>query len=242
LLPSEAERAILEPAYERAVMPSLVIDAARESLVEAGRRAAQLAVSLSTVAERVEAPPMPSAIWITGRPGTGKTTVTAGVVDALVLQGVPVHVVEFDDARRALLGGRSPSPAEREQLHCAMAYAARLLTEAGIAVIIDATAPRRAWRDAARASIPCFAEVYLVCPSEVSETRERAVRWGLIEASRRCRPTIDAAPDIVLDYEEPMRPELVIHTDLDDLPTTVQKVLLLIRRLQRGVAAATERP
>jgi adenylylsulfate kinase len=240
LLPSGDERARLEQPYERALMPALVIDTARESVAEAARRTAQLAVSLSAGAERVGPPAMPPAVWITGRPGTGKTAVTAGVVDKLLLQGVPVRVVEFVDAQNRWRAGRSPSPVERDQLHRAMAYAARSLTEAGIAVIIDATAPRRAWRDAARASIPCFAEVHLVCPSEVSQSRERAVRWGLTEASRHCRPSGDTAPDIVLDYEEPMRPELVVHTDLDDLPTTVQKVLSVIHQLQRGIAAVRE--
>lgn len=238
--PSGDERVRLEQPYERALMPALVIDTARESIAEAARRTAQLAVSLSAGAEWVGPPAMPSAIWITGRPGTGKTAVTAGVVDALMVEGVPVHVVEFGDACRALLAGRSPLPAERDQIHRAMAYAAQLLTEAGMAVIIDATAPRRAWRDAARASIPCFAEVYLVCPTDICESRERAVRWGLTEASRHWRPSGDAAPDIVLDYEEPIRPELVVHTDLDDLSTTIQKVLFLIRRLQRGIAGVPE--
>ena len=55
----------------------------------------------------------------------------------------------------------------------------KLLTDAGVSVIVDATAPRRVWREAARAMIPSFAEIQLLCPTDVCLERERAVRWGL---------------------------------------------------------------
>ena len=79
-------------------------------------------------------------------------------------------MLELGEVRSQLLPGRRAAETEREILHRALAYAAKLLTEAGTAVIIDAAAPRRAWRQAARELIPCFAEIYLVCPTEVGST------------------------------------------------------------------------
>ena len=119
------------------------------------------------------------AIWITGRPGTGKTTVASRLVEALATREVPVRVLDLDETRRHLVPGRRVSDAEQEILHRTLAYATKLLTEAGTAVIIDAAAPRRAWRQTARELVPCFAEIYLVCPVALCVDRERAARWGL---------------------------------------------------------------
>ena len=234
----------VDVTYEPAVAPELVIDSARESVAEAAHRIADLAVRLAPETEG----PAPGiagwAIWITGRPGTGKTTVTSRVVEALAPRAVSVRVLDLDEVRGQLVPGRRVAEAEREILHRALAYATKLLTEAGTAVIIDAAAPRRSWRQAARELIPYFAEVYLVCPVEVCVDRERAVRWGLGGTSPALPPPTDrdATPDVIVDYEESLRPELIVHTDVDDPSTAAQKTLLLVQRLHQSVAAAIRTP
>ena len=70
------------------------------------------------------------AIWITGLPGSGKTTIAWGVADALVARGVPVKVLELARMRHLLLGGQPESEAALEIVHRALAYTAKLLTEA----------------------------------------------------------------------------------------------------------------
>jgi len=224
--------------YEPALAPELVIDSARESVAEAAHRIANLAVLFAAGTEGPALGTAGWAIWITGRPGTGKTTVASRLVEALATREVPVRVLDLDEIRRHLMPGRRVSDVEQEILHRALAYATKLLTEVGTAVIIDAAAPRRSWRQAAREMVPCFAEIYLVCPVEVCVDRERAARWGLggkppvlPPPSRR-----DAGPDIVLDYEESLRPELIVHTDVDDPLTAAQKILFLVQRLHRSLA------
>ena len=107
-----------------------------------------------------------------------------------------------------------------------------------------ATAPRRAWREAARELIPCFAEVQLRCPAEICVERERASRWGLgAEARPRgAGPGSAPGPDLAVDYEESLRPELVLHTHRHDLWTTVEQVLFLVHRLRRKVSGRPEHP
>ena len=169
---------------------------------------------------------------------------TSRVVEALATRAVPVRVLDLDEVRGQLVPGRRVSEAEREILHRALAYATKLLTEAGTAVIIDAAAPRRSWRQAARELVPYFAEVYLVCPVEVCVDRERAARWGLGGKAPALPPPTggDAAPDIILDYEESLRPELIVHTDVDDPSTAAQKILFLVQRLHRSLATALKMP
>ena len=48
---------------------------------------------------------------------------------------------------------------------------------------------------------------------------------------------VAAAPDIALDYEESLHPELRLHTHAPDFRSTVENELLLARRLHRAAAA-----
>lgn len=105
-------------------------------------------------------------------------------------------------------------------------------------VIIDATAPRRRWRELARELIGDFAEVQLVCPAEICAGRERAGRWmpplGTVAVHE---VDASAAPEIVFDYEPSLRPELTVYTDVQDHVTVVDAVLFVAERLR---AAATD--
>jgi adenylylsulfate kinase len=106
-------------------------------------------------------------IWITGRPGSGKTTLARGVGEALESSGLRTRVLELAGLRDLMVPAAVvPAPLEAIAQR-ALAYTAKLLAEAGLVVIVDATTPRRAWREMARAMIPRFAEVQLLCPVEI---------------------------------------------------------------------------
>jgi adenylylsulfate kinase len=176
------------------------------------------------------------AIWVTGRPGSGKTTVAGRVAEALAARGIRVKVLDLAAARDFLSPPEPAADKVEETAHRMLVHATRLLTEAGIGVIVDATAPRRAWREAARELIPSFAEVQLVCPAEICAERERAVRWGLSAAQRGrpAGPSGHGAPlDMAASYEESLRPELVLDTHAYDVSITVEQVLFLVHRLRR---------
>jgi adenylylsulfate kinase-like enzyme len=153
-------------------------------------------------------------------------------------------VLELAEVRRALLGDHPESDVTREIVYRALAYTAKLLTEVGVAVIVDATSPRRAWRMLARDLITHFAEVQLVCPREICFDRERATRWGLglqQSVARSSRPATDAL-DIVLDYEQALCPELTLHTDIQSLPRALDELLRLAHRLHRAVTVEAYGP
>jgi len=183
------------------------------------------------------------AIWITGLPGSGKTTLAHGVATALAARGVTVKVLELDEIREVVTPEPTYSDAEREIVYRALAYMAKLLTEAGVPVLIDATGPRRAWRDLARRLIPAFAEVQLLCPLEVCREREEARAGGHAPRdiyARAGRPGA-TVPGVDIPYEVALHPELVVNTHECGLWTAVQEILYLARRLGRLAAARAAR-
>lgn len=173
------------------------------------------------------------AIWITGLPGSGKTALAQGVAAALHERGIPVRVLELDAIRKVVTPEPTYSDAEREVVYRALAYMAKLVTEAGVPVLIDATGPRRAWRELARDLIPAFAEVQLLCPLEVCQEREQRRHGGHAPPAIYARGGLPGAtiPGVDVPYEVSLRPELTLHTHECDLRTAVQAVVVLAGRL-----------
>ena len=231
--------------YETASDAELTIDTSQDSVALSASRVAKLV--RSRFARRAEpltgkppaAPAAAWAVWITGLPGSGKTTLAWNAAEALVARSIPVRVLDLAEVRAALLADHPDSETTRDIMHRTLAYTVKLLTDAGVAVIVDATAPRRAWRQLARDLVTHFAEVQLVCPHELCGARERATRWGLGAWSitySLARPIVDT-PDVVLDYEPALYPELVLHTDTQALWGTLESLLRLADRLHRRAAA-----
>lgn len=173
------------------------------------------------------------AIWITGRPGSGKSTLARQVAAALERRGERVAVLEASAFAADSVPGRPPSSHEWDIVHRALIRAAIELTRAGVPVIIDATAPRRAWRDLARAAIPRYAEIQLVCPDEICGAREQAARWARMLDHERLAPV---EPEIVLDYEYSLRADLTVDTENQHVWSAVEGILLLIERLHAMAA------
>jgi adenylylsulfate kinase len=180
------------------------------------------------------------AIWITGLPGSGKTTIAQGVAAHLASQGRPVRVLELDAVRRIVTPEPTYSPEERNLLYRSLAVMAALLVEAGINVIVDATAHRRAYRHLARTLIPHFAEVYLRCPLEVCRERERRRFGG--HAPRRIYEQADRlgapVPGVGVAYELPDAPELIIESAGRDPSEAVEEIVALVDRFEAPCAAA----
>ena len=216
--------------YEPAAAPELVVDTETMPHDTAVERVCELARGLPATSRTTDGDGW--AIWITGLPGSGKTTIASIAAQQLGGYGVPVRVLELGDLL-GFVGDCHYTPLADLIAHRTLVYAAKVLSEAGLAVIVDATAPARAWRELARELIPRFAEVQLLCPAEVCATRERAVRWRLMGCAH-CPPRRhNAAPDIVLAYEPSLQPDVTIRTDFGDADSAAASVVRLARRLHR---------
>lgn len=148
------------------------------------------------------------AVWITGRPASGKSTIAAALAAALRARNVDVEVIESDALRRAVTPRPTYTDEEREIFYAAMAVMGERLAKHGVAVIFDATAHRRAWRDRARQSIARFAEVYVDCAEDVCRARDPK---GIYRKAREGLAT--SVPGVQVPYEPPARPEVTVQGD-----------------------------
>ncbi len=145
------------------------------------------------------------ALWLTGAPASGKTTLAAAVRRLLKEEGACPVVLESDVLREILTPEPSYEPQERDRFYREVADLAALLVRQDFAVLVDATAPRRTHRDRARAAIPRFVEVQVTTPAEIRAARDPK---GLYRrASEGHAPHLPGATEA---YEEPLNPDLVV--------------------------------
>lgn len=153
-------------------------------------------------------------IWITGLPGSGKTTISLKVQESFEADGIAVTRLELDEIRRYVTPEPTYSEEEREIVYRSLGYMAKLLYDHGINVIIDATANRRSYRDFARGLIPNFIEVYIETPIDrcIKQEAERDAKYspkGIYDKSKLPGANV---PGINVEYEAPENPEVVINT------------------------------
>jgi adenylylsulfate kinase len=154
---------------------------------------------------------MPHVIWITGLPGSGKSTIASAVK-----QKVPdAEILRMDELRRVVTPEPAYSDTERELVYRSLVFAAKTLYALGHTVIIDATGNKRAWRQLARELIPDFLEIYLRCPLKLCVEREkkRSETHGAPRDIYKKGMAGAPVPGVQVPYEEPEDPELIIDAD-----------------------------
>jgi protein-L-isoaspartate(D-aspartate) O-methyltransferase len=175
------------------------------------------------------------AIWITGLPGSGKSAIAQAAAAELRARGEGVVVLELDHIRKDITPEPTYSDAEREAVYRALVYMAAALVDAGVPVIIEATAHWRAWRELARATIPNFAEVPLRCPLEVCKEREGSRQLGhapagIYDGAARAGATV---PGVNVECEYAQAPELTIDTTAKSVAEAAADVVGMVRRVLR---------
>lgn len=163
------------------------------------------------------------AVWLTGLPASGKSTIARALTTQFGTLGYPLEVLESDAVRHVLTPHPTYSQAERELFYRALAFMGARLVSHGITVIFDATANRRAYRDFARGLIPRFIEVAVECPLELAMQRD--YKGTYLRGQRGESSTVPGLQD---PYESPLKPELRLDTTWISPTEAARKVVDLV--------------
>ena len=160
------------------------------------------------------------AVWLTGIPSSGKTTLAKRLAEKLRDMNFRVEILESDELRKMLTPNPKYTDKEREYFYRSMAVIGKYLVDNGICVIFDATAHKRSYREYARRLIKNFMEVYVYSPVEVCI--ERDVK-GLYR--RALKGGIKTLPGLQVPYEEPLNPDVKVETHKESIEESLNKIL-----------------
>ena len=168
---------------------------------------------------------MSFAVWLTGLSGSGKSAIAREVLAQLHARNIDSAVLESDAMRTQLTPFPRYEEEDRRFFYACLSHFAEYIVSKGKPVILDATANRRAYRDAARAAIARFAEVLVDTPAEVCAARDPK---GLYRAARE--GSLKTLPGVQAAYEPPLAPELVVRGDRGTPAEAAGAIIALLER------------
>ncbi|KGQ17743.1 Sulfate adenylyltransferase subunit 1 [Lysobacter dokdonensis DS-58] len=218
-------------ARNRALGGFILIDRIDNATVAAGtldfalRRAANLHWQHIDVDRATRARSLgqsPKCVWFTGLSGSGKSTVANLVDKRLHAMGRHAFVLDGDNVRHGLNRDLGFTDEDRVENLRRVAEVAKLMTDAGLIVLVSFISPFREERAAARALFGEgeFIEVFVDTPLSVAESRD--VKGLYAKARRGDLPNFTG---IDSPYEAPEAPELRLDTTADTPEALAERVV-----------------
>ncbi len=165
-------------------------------------------------------------VWLTGLPGSGKTTIATIVARRLEEMGYPVEVIDGDWARKTVSEGAGFTREERLRHLKRIAWISRLLARNGVIVLCSFVSPYREARRIVRSIVEedaDFMEVYVKASLETVIERDPK---GLYK--RALKGEIKHMTGISDPYEPPEEPDLTLDTEEEDPEESAEKLLKAI--------------
>lgn len=160
------------------------------------------------------------ALWLTGLPASGKTTLAYHLQERLTELGITAVIVDSDAVRPILTPQPRYSDQERDTFYGRMVELADMIVRQSVNVIVAATANKRVHRQQARSKLPHFVEVWVCCPVEICRDRDpKDLYRRAIAGEIRDFPGVDAM------YEIPLAPDLVVNTAIQSCDEATDHIL-----------------
>lgn len=169
--------------------------------------------------------------WLTGMPGSGKST----IADEIKKRFDDFVILRMDDLRKIVTPHPTYSDSERDIVYRSIVYIAKILSELGQNVVIDATGNLRVWRDLARSLIPDFYEIYLKCSINTCIERERTrlEKHGAPDDIYKKGKEGWPVPGLTVPYEEPLNPQITIDTEKTSVVESARIIIDFIEGLNK---------
>lgn len=164
----------------------------------------------------------PSAIWMTGLSGAGKSTIANALEVALAAQHKHTYLLDGDNIRSGLCRDLGFSDQAREENIRRVAEVAKLFVDSGLIVITAFISPFLQNRAAARQIIGDrdFIEVFIDTPLEECERRDPK---GLYNKARNGQ--LKSFTGIDSDYQPPLNPDIRICTVEESVEDAVRRIM-----------------
>ncbi|MGE4072820.1 MAG: sulfate adenylyltransferase subunit CysN [Lysobacterales bacterium] len=171
----------------------------------------------------------PRCLWFTGLSGSGKSTIANLVDRRLHGAGYHTYLLDGDNVRHGLNKDLGFTPEDRVENIRRIAEVAKLMTDAGLIVLVSFISPYRSERDLARSLFAPgeFLEIFVDTPLEVCEQRDVKGLYARARAGLIPNFTGIDAP-----YEEPENPELHLRSaeaPVDELAEQVLRALEVVQ-------------
>lgn len=164
----------------------------------------------------------PRVVWLTGLSGAGKSSIANRLERALVAAGWHTYLLDGDNLRLGLNRDLGFSAQDRVTNVQRIAEVAKLMTDAGLIVLVSVISPFRAERRAARELFEPgeFVEVFVDTPLEVAEQRDVKGLYRKARAGQLVNFTGIDSP-----YEVPEAPEVHLRTAGTSIEQAAAKLL-----------------
>lgn len=164
----------------------------------------------------------PYVVWLTGLSGSGKSTMALALESRLTEMGFKTYLLDGDIVRAGLNKDLGFSENDRRENIRRIGEVCRLMNDAGLIVITAFISPFISERNFVRSLIPSaeFAEVFVNSPLQVCEARDVKGLYG-----KARKGIITEFTGIDSPYEQPVNPEVVLHTDNETEEESLDRLL-----------------
>jgi bifunctional enzyme CysN/CysC len=150
----------------------------------------------------------PAVLWLTGLSGSGKSTIANLVERALWSEGKHTYTLDGDNIRHGLSNDLGFKAEDRIENIRRVSEVSRLMTDAGMIIIVSLISPYQSERERARRTVGDeFIEVFIDTPLDECERRDPK---GLYKRARAGE--IRGMTGVDSPYEAPGSPEIHVRT------------------------------
>ncbi|MFI5363034.1 MAG: adenylyl-sulfate kinase [Elusimicrobiota bacterium] len=217
--PHALNKLVLCTAYETVAVG--VVSAALTARRKAGPSSAVTAETGYVSRAERETDQRGAVLWLTGLPGSGKTTLARALERRFHERGLRVTALDGDNLRHGLNSDLGVSPEDRAENIRRVAHVARMFLDAGFLVIVACVSPYADDREIARGIVGAkdFSEIFVYCPLEVCQKRDPK---GLY--AKAASGEVGGFSGVSAPYQVPARPALRLDSSVMSVEEEVSRI------------------